>query len=141
MLNLSGVFRWGIGPLAPFCQNNFSIRKIWKTLFDPLCVSTSGRRKFASPPIFEILNTSLLYLIYFECLLRMCTEMNGFKFDLHTIWRGAYQAPPQAPSPFFRVWFSILRRFSFTQQTIKTNGPYEHSVLTDAAMVLSETPG
>ena len=61
---ISGVFRGAIGPWPPFGQKNFffTIGKIWKTWFGPLCVSTSGQRKFLAP-LFEILNTPLLYIM------------------------------------------------------------------------------
>ena len=58
------------GPLghgSPLAKKNFlTYSKNWKTWFLPLCVSTSGQRKFA-PPLFEILNTPLneaAYLCY-----------------------------------------------------------------------------
>ena len=55
----SGVFRGGggIGPWPPFGKKKFHHRKNLENLVCPLCVSTSGQRKFA--PLFEILNTPL----------------------------------------------------------------------------------
>ena len=68
------VFR---GPLShgPFGKNFFvAIGKNRKTWFaPPLCVSTSGHRKFS--PIYEILNTPLLLTLYqsSSCIMTFCS--------------------------------------------------------------------
>ena len=50
-----------IGTMAPLANKNCHHRKCRKTWFaPPLCVSTSGQRKFAPPPPYEMLSTPLL---------------------------------------------------------------------------------
>ena len=55
------------------------------------------------------LELTMHVIIYFKCLLQICTKMNDLKFDFSNIfWGGAHRAPSPDPFPRFFSGFALI---------------------------------